>query len=277
MVSMANTIVGVFDDYAEAEATRSDLLRAGFRDQEVRMSERSTPGSHGDMETSAERGGFWENVREFFGIDDEDSAYYEEASRRGGAVITVSAGPDKLDAAVDIIERHHPVDIDRKADEWRKSGWQGPPRKAEKTSRQQERIPVAEERLKIGKQKEQRGGVRIYSHTREQPIEEDVRLREERVKVKRQPADRPADESAFQERTIEAHDTREEPVVRKEAHVTEEVVVDKDVQEREEKIRDTLRKTDVDVEDTTGQSGRGTPHKGGSPKGGPGSPRKPGR
>jgi uncharacterized protein (TIGR02271 family) len=275
MVSMANTVVGVFDELTEAQAAREDLLRAGFREQEVRLSERTAPGSTGERHTAGERGGFMANVREFLGIDDEDTAYYEEASRRGGAVVTVSASQDKLDAAVDIIERHHPVDIDRRAEEWRRSGWQPEGRggaSSGREGREQERIPVAEERLKIGKKKERRGGVRIYRHTSEHPVEEDVRLKEERVRVQRKPADRPADESAFREKTVEAQETREEPVVRKESRVTEEVVVDKDVQERDEKVRDTLRKTDVDMENT------GTPTKGGQGASGKrGGPRKPGR
>ena len=217
MVSMANTVVGVFDDYTEAEATRRDLLQSGFSQDQVRMSERSAPGS--ERSQQKEGGGFWDSVREFFGADDEDTAYYQEASRRGGAIVTVSSDREKLDQAVNIIQQHHPVDIDRRAQEWRKSGWQGPQAGSayggESTQRQstqhQERIPVSEEKLKIGKRKEQRGGVRIYSHTHEQPVEENVHLTEEHVNVKRQPTDRPADESAFKDRSFEVSETRSLP------------------------------------------------------------------
>jgi uncharacterized protein (TIGR02271 family) len=79
-----------------------------------------------------------------------------------------------------------------------------------------------------------------------------VRLREESVHVERRPVDRPASEAdlnAFEEGTIEIKTTAEEPVVSKRARVVEEVVVDKDVQERTETIQDTVRRKDVEVED----------------------------
>ncbi len=66
---------------------------------------------------------------------------------------------------------------------------------------------------------------------------------------------------AFKEGTIEVIGTIEEPVISKQARVVEEVVVGKDVQERTETIRDTVRRTDVDVEqlDTdTKAKGRGS-------------------
>ena len=47
-------------------------------------------------------------------------------------------------------------------------------------------------------------------------------------------------------------ETDEEPVVRKRARVIEEVVLSKDVDEHTETVRDTVRKTDVDVEGEAG-------------------------
>jgi hypothetical protein len=71
------------------------------------------------------------------------------------------------------------------------------------------------------------------------------------VNVERRPVDRPAsdaDINAFREETIEVTTSAEEAVVAKSARVVEEVVIDKDVTERTETIRDTVRRTDVDVE-----------------------------
>ena len=48
--------------------------------------------------------------------------------------------------------------------------------------------------------------------------------------------------------TIEMTETSEEAVVSKQARVVEEVIVGKDVQERAETVRDTVRRTDIDVE-----------------------------
>jgi hypothetical protein len=54
----------------------------------------------------------------------------------------------------------------------------------------------------------------------------------------------------FAGRTVEMTETAEEAVVSKTAHVTEEVVVSKDSDERVEKVRDTVRHTEVEVDDT---------------------------
>jgi stress response protein YsnF len=87
----------------------------------------------------------------------------------------------------------------------------------------------------------------------ERPVEAEVTTREETVRVERRPVDRPlsADESAFQERVVEVTATGEEPVVGKEQRVVEEVAVSKDVTEHQERVSDTVRRTEVEVEDTT--------------------------
>jgi uncharacterized protein (TIGR02271 family) len=113
------------------------------------------------------------------------------------------------------------------------------------------RLPIIEEELRIGKRTVERGGVRVDTRVEEKPIEEEVRLREERVTVERRPTDRPVtgtDIDALDGRTIEVTESAEEAVVDKQARVVEEVVVKKDVDERTETVRDTVRRTDVDVQ-----------------------------
>jgi uncharacterized protein (TIGR02271 family) len=126
-----------------------------------------------------------------------------------------------------------------------------------------------EERLRVGKREVAGGAVRVRSYVVERPVEEQVRLHEERVAVERRPVDRAAtdaDLAAFQERTIEARATSEEAVVGKEARVVEEIGVRKEATERTETVRDTVRSTKVEVEDaskvvpgatTTGVTGTG--------------------
>ncbi len=112
----------------------------------------------------------------------------------------------------------------------------------------EQRIPVAEESLAVGKRAVERGRVRVHSHVIETPVEESVRLRDETVHVERRAATGEVPTDAFRDRTIEVSETDEEAVVQKQAHVTGEVVVRKDVEERAETIRDTVRKTEVDIE-----------------------------
>lgn len=112
-------------------------------------------------------------------------------------------------------------------------------------------IPVVEEELQVGKREVERGGVIVESRVTEKPVEANVNLREERVTVDRRPVDRPVTEgdvAAFKEGTIEVKEKAEQAVVSKQARVVEEVSVGKDVTERTETVRDTVRRTDVDVE-----------------------------
>ncbi len=130
------------------------------------------------------------------------------------------------------------------------------------TSGTEEAIPVVQEELLVGKREVNRGGVRVRSYVVETPVHESVQLREEHVEVERRAVDLPlsaATGDAFRERTIEMTETAEEAVVAKDARVVEEVVVRKDVGERTENIDDTVRRTEVEVEDTgtTRTSGTG--------------------
>ena len=116
-------------------------------------------------------------------------------------------------------------------------------------------IPVMQEELKVGKRMVQRGGVRIYQRLVETPVQESVSLREERVNVERRPVDRPIDPSqvgAFRETSFELRENAEEAVVQKTARVVEEVVVGKEVSQRTDQIKDTVRSMQVDVEQLGG-------------------------
>lgn len=210
------------------------------------------------------------------GVPEEQAGLYAEGVRRGGTLVTVSAADDQADRVVEILERHNPVDIDRRAAYWRESGWSGYDANAEPYAAdriEQERdmyrnrelsegeqaaIPVVEEEVKVGKRATEGGRVRIHSRIEERPVEETVSLRDETVRVERRPVDRPAQpgelSGAFTEGTIEVTERHEQPVVEKEARVVEEVV-GKDVKERQETVRDKARRTDVEVE-TVGEDER---------------------
>jgi uncharacterized protein (TIGR02271 family) len=121
------------------------------------------------------------------------------------------------------------------------------------TEVREEVIPVYEEELRVGKRVIEQGRVRVHAYTVEQPVQEDVTLREERVAVERRPVDRPVSgapgEAAFRERTIDVTTHREEPVIDKEARIKEEVVVRKEADQHTETVRDTVRHTEVEIDD----------------------------
>ncbi|MEX2673169.1 MAG: YsnF/AvaK domain-containing protein [Phycisphaeraceae bacterium] len=261
-------VAALFDRREDADAARQELIDNGFNAEEIRLVDRSE-----NIQGREEQGGFWHNLREMFGKQDADT--YAEAARHSSSVLSVDArGEDRANEAADILDRHHPVDLDERVAEQRRQGAgtqagstgstqagsaegasfassETPPQSQQPQAGRkegEERIPIVEEHLDVGKRRHRAGGVRIYSRVEEQPVEEDVTLREERIKVDREKADRPADADAFEERTIEASETREEPVVEKEARVVEDVVLRKEQEEHTETVHDTVRKTDVDIE-----------------------------
>ena len=95
------------------------------------------------------------------------------------------------------------------------------------------------------------GRVRVRSYVVEEPVSEQVNLREDRVEIERRPVDRAlsGNEQAFTDRTIEAEEHVEEAVISKEARVKEEIALRRQSEERTETVSDTVRHTEVEVED----------------------------
>jgi uncharacterized protein (TIGR02271 family) len=221
----------------------------------------------------------------------EDYQMYSEAVARGHYVLTLDADSEpEVERAADIVERYGPIDIDEHAQQWgvmgQDSARMGAMRQQSQSMSQQstmgasqgtmqggqlqgsqqyqdtstqrvgesKAIPVIQEELKVGKREVQRGGVRVYNRLVETPVNETVGLREEHVNVERHAVNRPinpADLNAFKETTIELRETAEEAVVEKTARVVEEVVVDKQVSQHQQQIKDTVRHTEVQVEQLT--------------------------
>ncbi|MEX2387496.1 MAG: YsnF/AvaK domain-containing protein [Phycisphaeraceae bacterium] len=243
---MPTTVIGLFETADHARQARENLLSAGFKESEVALSDEKGRSPH------AEEPSFWDQVKNWLGM--EDAAYYEEGARRGGTVVTVNTDEQRAEAALDIIEQHRPVDVNVEARKWQEEGWRAPA-SGDQSSEGEQKIPLAEEELHVGKRRVERGGGRIYTHVTEKPVEKEVELTDEHVDVERQPTDKPAGEDAFRERTIETSETHEEPVVEKEARVREELVVKKEAEKHTETVRDTVRQTEADVEGGGEQEG----------------------
>lgn len=59
------------------------------------------------------------------GIPNEEAGYYSEAVRRGDILVTVNTPDDMADRAIEIMEGYDPVDVQRRVEEWRSTGWTG--------------------------------------------------------------------------------------------------------------------------------------------------------
>ena len=281
---MSRTITALFDSRSDAEAAKNRLHMANIDASHVHVHDQSSQGfrSEGAYSDHQDRG-VWDSIKNAF-LPDEDRHTYEEGVRRGGALLTADVEEHQVDDAVRVLEDSNSIDIDDRSQQWRSQGWNygegagaatglGAAAGAFATSTdrdtsdrdsligrgtgtgntvEEESIPVVEERLQVGKREVERGGVRVRSYVTETPVHEQLRLRNERVDVERRTVDQPlsaAEGDAFRERTVEMTARGEEAMVAKEARVVEEVVVRKTADEEVRNIDDTVRRTDVEVDD----------------------------
>jgi stress response protein YsnF len=285
---MTKIAVALYDDYAPAQETLNELLDAGIAQSDISVVSHATAGGVAGESTSGDTegplggvaygGSLLEQLTDL-GVPRDEAEIYAEGVRRGGSLILVRTDDVRAEEAAAIMEGRRAVDYETRSAAWRAEGWTGYeasayPYTTEEADLERQRylesetyapgataetrkegtIPVVEEELRVGK-RETRRGVRVHTTVHERPVEETVRLRDEEISVERRAVDRPVSgaeaEEAFRETDIELEETHEEPVVSKEARVVEEVVVGKEAHEREEVVRDTVRRTDVDVEETT--------------------------
>ena len=116
-------------------------------------------------------------------------------------------------------------------------------------------IEVMKEDLIVGKREVEAGGVRVTSHVVGMPMQEQVTMHEERVSIERHPVnERVSGTEAFRDQTIEARGTAEEAVIGKDVRVVEEIGLKKEAADRVETVRDSVRETKVDVENTSASS-----------------------
>ena len=129
------------------------------------------------------------------------------------------------------------------------------PAAAEPASSEEQRIPLVEEQLRVGKRTYVRGGARVRTHVSEVAVQEDVELTAEHASVERRPDGRSLTEEEIaaagllKERVIDISEMREEAVVSKQAFVREELVVSKTTEHRVERIDETVRRTEATVEE----------------------------
>lgn len=262
---MSRTITALFDSRADAEAGKNRLQAADIDISGLTIADQSTSGYNAEGYSTHEDKGIWASIKGAF-LPDEDRHHYEDGVRRGGYLLSGEIADHHADEAVRILDEANSVDIDGRANDWRSSGWDYATPTDTNAQRGygeatgEQSIPIVEEQLRVGKREVDRGGVRVRSYVTETPVSEQVTLREENVSVERRAVDKPlseADGDAFRERNIEMTETAEEAVIAKDARVVEEVVVSKDVGTRTETVSDTLRHTEVEVENLS-RSDQGT-------------------
>jgi uncharacterized protein (TIGR02271 family) len=267
---MTEHIVAVFETEAAADAAARDLEDSGIPRSAIRrykpqtVAGAETYSDPGYSSESSRGGGFWawllgeeSGVESTRSLYPEDEELYERGVHAGRTVLGVMLHDDsQIHQAVTILDAHHPIEIEEGTQE-AAMGSAGEVMPAARGGEQV--IPLAEEKIEVGKRTVDRGTTRIRRYVVQTPVERDVTLHGERVTIERR---RPVSEGmgapsgAFEERTVEVHETEEVPVVEKAARVVEEVAVRKEATERTETVRDTVRREEVEV---TGKDGRPIP------------------
>ena len=264
-----NSASGTSDTYSTGTTDSSAIIPDRHANTSGTMTEEVVDDA---KDTGDSIGNFFKSL---FGGGDDDDQYkkHAEVGRRSSVVTVHAQSEDEADRASDILDDNGAVDVDERATEYGYGSTTGTAvtgtasgivgttypdtTNRDLTTDNDQTIKVIQENLEIGKREVETGGVRVRSRIIEKPVEESLRLREERVTVQRTPVNRPAtdaDLNAFQEGEISMTERAEVPVVSKTANVVEEISVGKEVNERVETIRETVRNTDVQVENlgTTG-------------------------
>lgn len=288
---MAHTVIGFFQNSADAYEAADTLREKGFDIGNVDVSDTSA-GNLDESEHEEKSGRIGNFFKSLFSDDEDNASRYSQAAHENTLVTVHASSPDEADRAAEILDSHGAIDVDEgygtRSNEYsgaesgaysntETSAYSGPnselpgndfevarmndthtdkeqtgfTRDRDFDRRDEASIPVVEEEVNIGKREVKRGGVRLRSRIIEKPVEESLRLREERINVERVPVDRDvSDEDAenFREETVEVHEYGEEPIVSKRSRVVEEVRVGKEVHERQETVREKARRKEVDVE-----------------------------
>lgn len=235
---MANNVIGVFDSASVADQVISDLTSSGFDSSYIQRYE----GGSSELESELQRAG----------VSAADASDYAASVTQEGALVIVQADDTRTDEAVEIMNRHYTDVQGGEYDTAEYASGYDTQAATSAADTDEARLAVAEEQLQIGKRAVNRGGVRVRSVVSERPVEEQVTLRDETIQVDRHAVNRPvtdADTNVFNEQTVEFSETDEEAVVAKDTRVVEEVVVNKEVGQRTETVRDTARRSDVEVEE----------------------------
>lgn len=272
---MTKTVVAIYNSMNEAQNAKNQLLNNGFSSNDIDISR----GDAYPADSDGEENGVSRFFKNLFGNNDEKRERYTKVAGQG-FLITVHAHSDEeaqratrlLDdfGAIDVDESYHKNFFGTKDKDYRKydAGQETHPAtdtnyevknenydvrpEHNDTSNENKTIPIIEENITVGKKEVATGGVRIRSRIVEKPIEENLRLREEHIHVERNKVDRQATEDElrnFKNQTIELTANTEIPDIQKTSKVVEEVSLGKEVNHRDETVHDTVRKTEVDVED----------------------------
>jgi stress response protein YsnF len=231
------TVYGVFQDEGAGKAAMQSIRHERFKNLGVQLVTKSDRNQLDSLKKNLKAGEF---------------DYYAGRVKDGASLLVVEAENDQLGQVSDFMRKHGMKDIEPGAREEHMSGMV--PR-VHDLKEGEYILHVVQENLEVGKREVERGRVRLRSKLIEDPVEKEIGLRAETIRVNRRGADRPvteADRELFKELLIEVIEHGEEPVVTKSAKIVGEVVVTKEIADKVHTVRDKVRRVDVEVEEIRG-------------------------
>ena len=181
-------------------------------------------------------------------VPDKDIQHLLDGIADGGAVLSVAALSDHVEAVEKIFDEYA-----KKIDELEiDDDMSAAAVPLASVAPAETVIPVVQESMEVSKRTVDAGGVRVFRRVVEIPVEESITLREEHIRVDRHAVDRAvtgAESLSQGDRVIELTETAEEAVVGKSARVVEEIRVGKEMSEHTEHIQDSLRHTEIEIEE----------------------------
>ena len=224
-------IFGPFDDHRTAKQAAEALEKAGFGDKHVTLLSRNDKVELDALKKS---------------MDDSDVDFYVDSVVKDGATLVVVDSDDaRLSKVAEILHKHGSVDVEprpgpcrgarqegsaprRRGERLRDAGHRGEPRSRQVRGRARQAAGLQPDHREAG-----RGEGRA-------PRRDDSL-----------PARRPVNpgEDLSKERSFEVREVDEEAVVSKVARIVEEVVVSKEIAEKVQTIKETARRSDVEIEE----------------------------
>jgi uncharacterized protein (TIGR02271 family) len=237
-------IVTLYDTEQHAYAARRKLEAEGFAPLDISTIHNRSLTLPGEKLCDPE---LWQTL---FGrnVDNYEGVLYGRVVESGGAVLIVRVPETDVPKALGILNAHDSVDL-------KKRGIEMGLITEEQIPGGDQVLALAEETLEIGKRVVREGTTRVRRFVSEAPAEAQVMLREEHVQVIRRVFAGPSSGGPidWSERTIEITESVEEPVITKAAHIAEEVVIHKEVVDRVQVVRDTVRRQEIEVEHVPAQ------------------------
>ena len=198
-------------------------------------------------------------------IREHEAHVYGRTIAKGGVVLSARVPSMEVAHAVGVLTVHKPVDVHERAADL------GVAASAEKAAAaipaaalapkqtmapalrnddDEEVIRLAEEHMEVGKRQIETGRARVRRFITTEEVETPITLHQQHIEVIRRVITDPnaLDGIDWEDRAIEIIETDEEPIVRKTAHIAEEIVVRKAGSDRVEKVHGTVRRQQVEVQ-----------------------------